>query len=183
MIEKTWFSINKKEMWIGGLASPNPSLPRASLQLKIRCRFALILFLYVRPPAQTSLAGFLHTKIRWSCLTILFSVVEEGGLASPNPSLSRASLQLKIRCRFALILFLCVRSPAQTSLAGSLQTKIRWSCLTILFSVVEEGGFEPPVRLHVRQFSKLLVSATHPSFQTLADLRKQSVCFPKRVQR
>ena len=122
MIEKTCFSINKKEMWIGGLASPNPSLPRASLQLKIRCRFALILFL-------------------------------------------------------------CVRSPAQTSLAGSLQTKIRWSCLTILFSVVEEGGFEPPVRLHVRQFSKLLVSATHPSFQTLADLRKQSVCFPKRVQR
>ena len=122
MIEKGCFSINKKEMWIGGLASPNPSLPRASLQLEIRCRFALILFLYVR-------------------------------------------------------------SPAQTSLAGSLQTKIRWSCLTILFSVVEEGGFEPPVRLHVRQFSKLLVSATHPSFQTLADLRKQSVCFPKRVQR
>ena len=94
MIEKGCFSINKKEMWIGGLASPNPSLPRASLQLEIRCRFALI-----------------------------------------------------------------------------------------LFSVVEEGGFEPPVRLHVRQFSKLLVSATHPSFQTLADLRKQSVCFPKRVQR
>ncbi|MBQ7514165.1 MAG: hypothetical protein IJS95_07230, partial [Prevotella sp.] len=27
------------------------------------------------------------------------------------------------------------------------------------------GGFEPPVREPVRQFSKLLVSATHPSFQ------------------
>ena len=27
----------------------------------------------------------------------------------------------------------------------------------------EKGGFEPPVRLPVRQFSKLLVSATHPS--------------------
>lgn len=77
MIEKACFSINKKEMWIGGLASPNPSLLRASLQLKIRCRFALILFLCVRSPAQTSLAGFLHTKIRWSCQTILFSVVEE----------------------------------------------------------------------------------------------------------
>ena len=25
------------------------------------------------------------------------------------------------------------------------------------------GGFEPPVRLPVRQFSKLVVSATHPS--------------------
>ena len=29
----------------------------------------------------------------------------------------------------------------------------------------EAGGFEPPVRLPVRQFSKLLVSATHPNFQ------------------
>ena len=28
----------------------------------------------------------------------------------------------------------------------------------------EAGGFEPPVRLPVRQFSKLLVSATHPHF-------------------
>ena len=30
-------------------------------------------------------------------------------------------------------------------------------------SLAERGGFEPPVRLPVRQFSKLLVSATHPS--------------------
>ena len=28
----------------------------------------------------------------------------------------------------------------------------------------EAGGFEPPVRLPVRQFSKLVVSATHPHF-------------------
>ena len=27
------------------------------------------------------------------------------------------------------------------------------------------GGFEPPVQLPVRQFSKLVVSATHPSHQ------------------
>ena len=32
--------------------------------------------------------------------------------------------------------------------------------------VAEAGGFEPPVRLPVRQFSKLLVSATHPNFQS-----------------
>lgn len=31
--------------------------------------------------------------------------------------------------------------------------------------VAEKGGFEPPVQLPVRQFSKLLVSATHPSLQ------------------
>ena len=30
----------------------------------------------------------------------------------------------------------------------------------------EAGGFEPPVRLPVRQFSKLVVSATHPNFQS-----------------
>ena len=28
----------------------------------------------------------------------------------------------------------------------------------------ERLGFEPPVRLPVRQFSKLVVSATHPNF-------------------
>ena len=33
-----------------------------------------------------------------------------------------------------------------------------------LLSNAEGGGFEPPVRLRARQFSKLLVSATHPSF-------------------
>ena len=32
-------------------------------------------------------------------------------------------------------------------------------------SAAEGGGFEPPVREPVRQFSKLLVSATHPSFR------------------
>ena len=30
------------------------------------------------------------------------------------------------------------------------------------FYLAVEGGFEPPVRLPVRQFSKLVVSATHP---------------------
>ena len=34
------------------------------------------------------------------------------------------------------------------------------------FVLAVRGGFEPPVRLPVRQFSKLVVSATHPSHQT-----------------
>ena len=38
------------------------------------------------------------------------------------------------------------------------------SCLN--FSA-EAGGFEPPVQSPVRQFSKLLVSATHPNFHTI----------------
>ena len=31
--------------------------------------------------------------------------------------------------------------------------------------IAERGGFEPPVQLPVRQFSKLLVSATHPTLR------------------
>ena len=37
------------------------------------------------------------------------------------------------------------------------------------------GGFEPPVREPVRQFSKLLVSATHPSFQKDLGVRNRGV--------
>ena len=43
------------------------------------------------------------------------------------------------------------------------QKKLRQ--LTEFYQKAEAGGFEPPVRLPVRQFSKLLVSATHPNFQ------------------
>ena len=32
------------------------------------------------------------------------------------------------------------------------------------FAFAEGGGFEPPVPIRVRQFSKLVVSATHPHF-------------------
>ena len=35
------------------------------------------------------------------------------------------------------------------------------------FAFAEGGGFEPPVPIRVRQFSKLVVSATHPSFQVI----------------
>ena len=35
--------------------------------------------------------------------------------------------------------------------------------LNSLPNYAERGGFEPPAQLPVRQFSKLLVSATHPS--------------------
>ncbi len=38
--------------------------------------------------------------------------------------------------------------------------------MTYLLLNAEAGGFEPPVRLPVRQFSKLVVSATHPNFLT-----------------
>ena len=38
--------------------------------------------------------------------------------------------------------------------------------LLAILNVAERGGFEPPVPLRVRQFSKLLVSATHPPLRT-----------------
>ena len=44
------------------------------------------------------------------------------------------------------------------------QKKLRQ--LAEFYQKAEAGGFEPPVRLPVRQFSKLLVSATHPNFQS-----------------
>ena len=46
----------------------------------------------------------------------------------------------------------------------------------------EAGGFEPPVREPVRQFSKLLVSATHPNFLGSLSV-SESICSQMRVQR
>ena len=46
-------------------------------------------------------------------------------------------------------------------------------CIVWSITPAEGGGFEPPVREPVRQFSKLLVSATHPSFQK--DLRVRNL--------
>ncbi len=42
-------------------------------------------------------------------------------------------------------------------------------CSEVIRFRAEAGGFEPPVRLPVRQFSKLVVSATHPHFQISED--------------
>ena len=59
-------------------------------------------------------------------------------------------------------------SPAACGGAGLIKTKTdaksKLSRLFLLLLAVR-GGFEPPVRLPVRQFSKLVVSATHPSHQ------------------
>ena len=45
------------------------------------------------------------------------------------------------------------------------KTKVVSFSLTTFNCFAESGGFEPPVRLPVRQFSKLLVSATHPTLR------------------
>ena len=50
-----------------------------------------------------------------------------------------------------------------------------WCFFGEIPSVAEGGGFEPPVREPVRQFSKLLVSATHPSFQKDPGVRNLGV--------
>ena len=47
---------------------------------------------------------------------------------------------------------------------GTVTKKALKRCLRAFFRCCAvRGGFEPPVRLPVRQFSKLVVSATHPS--------------------
>ena len=50
-----------------------------------------------------------------------------------------------------------------------------WCFLGEIPSAAEGGGFAPPVREPVRQFSKLLVSATHPSFQKDPEVRNLGV--------
>ena len=52
---------------------------------------------------------------------------------------------------------------------------IAWCSLREIPSAAEGGGFEPPVREPVRQFSKLLVSATHPSFLQDSGVRNLGV--------
>ena len=51
-------------------------------------------------------------------------------------------------------------------LSASLQVEPCGFSSTHLHLIAVGAGFEPAVRLPVRQFSKLLVSATHPSHQT-----------------
>ena len=45
-------------------------------------------------------------------------------------------------------------------------TGLRYAPKIFYSSLAVKGGFEPPVPFPVRQFSKLLVSATHPPHQT-----------------
>ena len=56
-------------------------------------------------------------------------------------------------------------------------------CIVWSITPAEGGGFEPPVREPVRQFSKLLVSATHPSFQECFVLETEGLSPQMRVQR
>ena len=49
----------------------------------------------------------------------------------------------------------------------TLKAKTALQLSVMPFSAVR-GGFEPPVQLPVRQFSKLVVSATHPSHLKLS---------------
>ena len=55
--------------------------------------------------------------------------------------------------------------PMNAKCANKKSDLLAWvnSDRQIVFFFAEKGGFEPPVPLRVRQFSKLLVSATHPS--------------------
>jgi hypothetical protein len=46
--------------------------------------------------------------------------------------------------------------------------------ILLLHYYAERAGFEPAVQLPVRQFSKLVVSATHPSLQMSKELGEQN---------
>ena len=61
------------------------------------------------------------------------------------------------------VLFFCFHAFAQAELGSAYKQKNPASWVFHL--VAEGGGFEPPEQFPVRQFSKLVVSATHPSLQ------------------
>ena len=102
------------------------------------------------PEPGSNRHGLLHWCLRPARLPIPPSGRARGFLRNPHrlPPASCASLSES--------------SPAQASLACAASE-----------SLAERGGFEPPVRLPVRQFSKLLVSATHPSLR-LAEFARRA---------
>ena len=69
-----------------------------------------------------------------------------------------SSIQISLTYFFKSIRFDCFQNILEKK-KRQLREKLTFSA--------EGGGFEPPVRLPARQFSKLLVSATHPSFRKL----------------
>ena len=76
--------------------------------------------------------------------------------------------------------FFCTHPFAYKSkllMLGLSTKKASKRCLKAFFTVAVRGGFEPPVRLPVRQFSKLVVSATHPSHLSAQWVR----CLHKRL--
>ena len=80
---------------------------------------------------------------------------------SPTQSQSSSfSKTIKATCSFLqMTSFL---NSVFVTLFVTLNTKTALQISVVPFSAVR-GGFEPPVHLRVRQFSKLVVSATHPS--------------------
>jgi hypothetical protein len=59
--------------------------------------------------------------------------------------------------------FVFSRTLSKQALNGSPENKKPTVLRLVCIGFAERGGFEPPVQLPVRQFSKLVVSATHPS--------------------
>lgn len=120
MIEKRCFSINKKEMWIGGTKNKMP----------LRSRL-----IFVCSASSSNQFGWIPpNKTRWGGMMWI------GGIGFAEPLAAAGILTTGNKMPLRSHLIFVWRNPAQTSLAGFLHTKIRWSCLTILFSVVEEGG-------------------------------------------
>ena len=62
--------------------------------------------------------------------------------------------------------YACVSLDYKDSRFYAYKNTKRKADLSSVFLSAVRGGFEPPVRKPVRQFSKLVVSATHPSHQT-----------------
>ena len=94
-------------------------------------------------------------------------------MASFPLSLPGGPLQAWKAVRFA-VGFILQKGRLRTSSRDPFVNKNRMTFVIRPSMLAVRGGFEPPVRLPVRQFSKLVVSATHPSHQ--ADLFSEQDC-------
>ncbi len=95
-----------------------------------------------------------------------------------SPGISSLRSDIPCRCRggpFKIekdsgdaALFFCYMSAYENEFSTpTYNKKVRNLAVSDFFNLAVRGGFEPPVQLPVRQFSKLVVSATHPSHQAV----------------
>ena len=121
--------------------------------------------------AQASLAQIWAQKNRMICI-IRFSAVRGGFFLRHSPGAPAGTLQRQksFGCRLGFLFLHHPPDCKEACISCIMQKKIaRNSPYDFAFAV--RGGFEPPEPLRVRQFSKLLVSATHPPHQSIKDCK------------
>ena len=113
------------------------------------------------PSSGLDLIAFgIPLPLSWGILPPAFPTpLPRGPLHNNRKKLKRAPF-----ARPSCFLYTVIPYASKLATACQCTKKALKRCLRAFFCCCAvRGGFEPPVRLPVRQFSKLVVSATHPS--------------------